>query len=188
MDPAVEFERCIGVVATSAARTAKRIVDPEAVPPLPVAIVPQPGTPAHELAVALALAPDEVEFVWSVIGRAVEPLVAAHAREVFGADARVGVSLAQHIAWRELPAERSRMLLAVLDAHHRLRTGGILVPVGAEPFDVQTPWTSAERFIATARAALAAAGDHESARVQLPAWTVQRRPDGHRGRLHRRAS
>lgn len=133
MDPAVEFERCVGVVATSAVRTAKRIVDPEAVSPLLSAIVPQPGTPAHELAVALALAPDEVEFVWSVVGRAVEPQVAAHARDVFGADARLGVSLAQHIAWRELPAERSRMLLAVLDAHHRLRTSGILVPVGAEP-------------------------------------------------------
>ena len=145
MDPAVEFERCIGLVAASAARTAKRILDPETASPLPPAIVPQPGTPAHELAVALALAPDEVELIWSVVGRSVEPQVAAHAREVFGADARIGVSLAQHIAWREVPAERSRMLLAVLDAHHRLRTGGILVPVGAEPYDVQTPWATSQR-------------------------------------------
>jgi hypothetical protein len=145
MDPAVEFERCIGLVAASAARTAKRIVEPEAVSPLPPAVVPQPGMPGHELAVALALGPDEVELVWSVVGRAVEPQVAAHAREVFGAEARLGVSVAQHIAWRELPAERSRMLLAVLDAHHRLRADGILVPVGAEPFDVQTPWATSQR-------------------------------------------
>jgi hypothetical protein len=84
MDPAVEFERCIRLVAASAARTAKRTVTAEAVSPLPPAIVPQPGTPGHELAVALALGPDEVELVWSVVGRAVEPQVAAHAREVFG--------------------------------------------------------------------------------------------------------
>ena len=86
-----------------------------------------------------------MELVWSVVGRAVEPQIAAHAREVFGADARFGVSLAHHIAWRELAADRSRSLLAVLDAHHRLRTSGILVPVGDEPLDVQTPWTTSHR-------------------------------------------
>ena len=72
MDPAVEFERCIGLVAASAARTAKRAVAADAVSPLPTAIAPQPGTPGHELAVALVLSPDEVELVWSVVGRAVE--------------------------------------------------------------------------------------------------------------------
>lgn len=55
--------------------------------------------------------------------------------------------MAQHIAWRELPFDRSRALLDILDARHRLRTDGILVPIGPEPYDVMTPWTTSYRVV-----------------------------------------
>jgi hypothetical protein len=48
------------------------------------------------------------------VARVAEPAVNANARSVFGPDQRSGVSLAQHIAWRELPYERSRALLSIL--------------------------------------------------------------------------
>jgi hypothetical protein len=115
------------------------------VSPVPEAIAPAPGSPAQTLALALGLADDELELLWSVVARAAEPSVNANARVVFGAEARAGVSLAQHIAWRELEHERSRALLGVLDTRHRLRSSGILMPVGPEPYDVMTPWTTSYR-------------------------------------------
>jgi hypothetical protein len=147
MDPVVELERCIALVAASAARTARRSSASDMLPELPGPIIPTPGTPGHELAVALALVPDEVELLWSVVARAFDPIVAAHAREMFGPDARFGMSLAHHIAWRELPPERGRELLGVLDPRHPLRTSGILVAVGDAPHDVLTPWTTSHRVL-----------------------------------------
>ncbi len=145
MDAGQEFERCLALVVASVERTAKRVQGAADLPPLPMPINAEPGTPAYEMATALGLLPDELELVWSLIARAVEPSIAAHARDVFGADALLGVSLAHHIAWRELSVERSRALLAVLDRGHRLRTTGILVPVGEAPYDVQSPWTTSPR-------------------------------------------
>jgi hypothetical protein len=122
-----------------------RLRNPGDVPPLPVPIVMEPGTPGYELAIMLGLTPDEGELLWSVIAQAVEPSVGAHAREVFGPEARPGTSLAQHIAWRELPADRSRALLAVLDPRHPLRARGILWPADDARLDVHTPWTTSQR-------------------------------------------
>ncbi len=145
MEAEADFERCVGLVAARAARTARRAAEPALVIEPPPDIEPAAGTPAHALARALDLSLDEVEFMWSVIARSVEPSVVANARLVFGVEARAGASLAHHIAWRELPADRSRALLSVLDPRHRLRANGILVPAGEEPVDVQTPWTTSHR-------------------------------------------
>lgn len=147
MDVALEFERWLGMVAQSAERAATRLTDPQRVSPLPEALVPTPGSPAQALALTLGLTDDEVGFLWSVVARASEPSINANARVVFGPEARGGVSLAQHIAWRELPFDRSRALLDILDARHRLRTGGIMIPTGSEPYDVMTPWTTSFRVV-----------------------------------------
>jgi hypothetical protein len=147
MDAVTELERCIAVIAMSAARTAVRVGNPDNIPPLPPPIAPTRGSPGQHLALALGLTDDEFELLWSVIARASEPSIAANARAVFGADARGGASLAEHIAWRELSGDRSRNLLAVLDPRHPLRKRGLLLPVGPEPYDVLTPWTTSYRVI-----------------------------------------
>lgn len=103
---------------------------------------------------ALDLSLAELELVWSVVARAVDPRVSGHARVVFGGEARLGASLAQHIAWHELAPLPSRELLGVLNPRHVLQSSGLFVPVGTAPFDVCTPWTVAPRLIAFLR------GDH----------------------------
>jgi hypothetical protein len=156
MDPAEEFERCLRIVGARAERTARRAAEPtlELAAPGPIELVA--GTPAHELSIALGLAPDESELLWSIVARAVEPAIAANARLVFGLDARFGICIGHHIAWTELPAERSRALLAILDSRHRLRSAGIIVPIGDEPFDVLTPWTVSRTSSAPCREQLGA--------------------------------
>src|SRR6185295_1735403 len=103
MNAGADFERCIAMVASRSARTVRRTVtdaqpnELSAVGEPPPPIVAAAGTPASELVAALQLTPDEHELVWSVVARAVEPVVAANARHVFGTDARFGISLAHHI-------------------------------------------------------------------------------------------
>ncbi len=147
MDAASEFERWVGLIAQSAARIAVRLTDPEHVPPLPESLTATPGSRAQTLGLALGLSDDEIELLWSIVARAAEPSINANARVVFGPEARGGVSLAQHIAWRELPFARSRALLDLLDGRHRLRMSGIVTAMGPEPYDVMTPWTTSVRVI-----------------------------------------
>ena len=145
MAASAELERRIQLVIARAERAARRIAGEAALPPPPEPGAPAPGTPGHALALALRLTSDELDLVWSVVARAIEPRVAAHARAAFGVDARLGLSLAQYAAWSELFAERCRALLGVLDPRHALRTSGILIPNGDPPHDVSTPWTTSPR-------------------------------------------
>jgi hypothetical protein len=122
-----------------------------ALPPLPPSPPPAEGSRGHALQAALGLSRAELELVWSVVARAVDPRVSGHARVVFGSEARLGASLAQHIAWHELAPAESRALLGVLDPRHPLVSAGLLVPVGGAPHDVCTPWTVVPRLVAFLR-------------------------------------
>jgi len=101
----------------------------------------------RELARALGVDDEVIEFVWSVTGFTVEPRVALNAQRVFGAEALHGVSLAHHIAWRELAGERARGLLALLDPRHPVRANGILIPNLSRGHGVTTPWTIPFRVV-----------------------------------------
>ena len=144
VDEVAVFERQVRVVGLRAERALRRGTEPAAAAPIEMP-GPEPGTAAHSLALTLTLTDDELDLLWSVVARSVEPSVGATLRAVFGLDARFGVSVAQHVALADLSIERSRNLLALLDPRHRLRRSGILVPVGDPPFDVQTPWTTSYR-------------------------------------------
>lgn len=90
---------------------------------------------------------DALDFLWTVVARAVEPRVGAYLRTVWGNEARLGVSLAQHLALAPLPPDRSARLLDILDPNHPLRVTGILMtaPEDRGVIDVGTRWLVAQR-------------------------------------------
>ena len=90
---------------------------------------------------------DALDFVWAVVARAVEPRVGAYLRMVWGNDARIGLSLAQHMALSPLPPDRHARLLEILDPNHPLRLNGILeiAPEDRGVIDVGTRWIVAQR-------------------------------------------
>jgi hypothetical protein len=147
MSARAEFERRVDSVVRAAERAAVRIGGEAAVlvPELPAVEPPAPGTPGELLARLLGLSIDEHDLVWTVAARAVEPRVGAHLRAVFGNRAETGVCLGHHVAIRELPADRSRELLRVLDPRHPLRTAGILLAVDGDAADVGARFTLAPR-------------------------------------------
>ncbi len=132
------FEYRIAEVARRAA-VAAGVTEPTEVP---AAVASDPRE--AQLAARLQLDDDTVDFVWTLVARACEPRVPAYLRAVWGNEARVGVSLAQHLALAPLPAERRTALLAVLDPAHPLRAGGIIVPAD-DVIDVGTRWTVPQR-------------------------------------------
>jgi len=140
------FEARVHAMVLATERAAHLIRDPLASSPVIEIPAPVPGSRADVFATALGLAPDELEFVWSVVTRAVEPRVGAHLRAVFGNDARIGMSVAQHAAIHELPAARCRALLRVLDPRHPLRTHGVIALADDAPVDVAARWTAPPRI------------------------------------------
>jgi ATPase family associated with various cellular activities (AAA) len=140
------FEERVASVVAAAERAALLLADPAA--SIPSVEVPATVTrsPAEVLATTLGLDADELDLVWSVVARAVEPRVGAHLRAVFGNDARVGVSIGQHAALRELPTARCRALLRVLDPRHPLRTHGVINLVADAAADVGAQWTAPARI------------------------------------------
>lgn len=167
-----DFEHRIDAIAAAAewaARAAElgRDAPPPAASPAPPAA--GDDSRARTLAERLRITDDELDLVWTVVARAVDPRVVAHLRGVFGADARLGISLAQHVALHQLPPARSRALLAVLDRRHPLRRHAILVPAADEPCDVATPWLAPPRLWSYLRghdlidAAVAAVGGNVAA-------------------------
>jgi hypothetical protein len=107
---------------------------------------PAPADDPRELLLrdVLGLDEDAFDFVCSVVARAVDPRIGAYLRAVWGNDARVGMSLAQHLALAPLPRARRSTLLQILDPAHPLRAAGILAPAD-DVIDVGTRWTVAQR-------------------------------------------
>lgn len=118
-----------------------------------VARLPDPGEPppkieqgARELALrdGLAIDDDAMDFLWSLVARAVEPKVGNAMQAAWGNGARIGMSLAQHLTMCQLPPYRRHALLALLDPAHPLRATGMIVPT--EPVvHLGMPWVVADR-------------------------------------------
>jgi len=143
--PEVVFDEHIESVVAAAERMATLVTDGTSAPPPAARPVTIPGSRGDALAMALELDPDELDLVWSIVARAVDPRVGAHLRAVFGNEPRVGLSIAQHAALRELPPVRTRALLRVIDPRHPLRRHGIIELASETVVDISAPWTSPAR-------------------------------------------
>src|SRR5262245_54763483 len=121
----------------SVRRATENVVELEPLAP-PLA---SPGERDRKLARMLGVDDDVIQFLWSLVAFTVEPRVAVNAQRVFGAEAIHGVSLAHHIAWRELTGVRARGLLQILDPRHPLRTHGIIAPNALRTPSVIAPWS-----------------------------------------------
>jgi hypothetical protein len=144
VDDRRELDLRIEYIAKLAARAASLAGGGEA-PAIVPAGAPAAGSRAASLAWGLGLEPDEVDFLFAVVARAVDPRVGSHLRAVFGTDARGGLSLGQYAALCALPAARTRNLLAVIDPRHPLRAHGLIELVGTSPDDIDARWTAASR-------------------------------------------
>jgi hypothetical protein len=105
---------------------------------------PRVGTRAAWLAGELELDADTLDFVWAVIARATDPRMGAHLRAIWGSEARVGLSVAQYAALRDLAPERVRRLIAALAPGKPLRSYG-LVETTDDMLDVDTRWSAPAR-------------------------------------------
>jgi len=132
------FEARVVDVVRRAATTAGVADRPEPAP------LPERTAPEKRLREALGIDDDALDFVWTLVARAVEPRVGAYLRAVWGNDARVGARLAQHLALGPLPTARRNALLGVLDPQHPLRAAGIIATPDAV-IDVGTRWTIPQR-------------------------------------------
>ncbi len=145
MDDARHFEQQIAVVSHAAERAVTRAQPVVDGVPSPPPVVDAPGPRATRLASRLALTPAEVDLLWTVVARSVEPRVGAHLRALYGGDARGGVSLGQHVHVRALDADTARGLLRVIDPRHPLRRHGLIAPLADDGADVATRWIAPPR-------------------------------------------
>jgi len=136
IDARRELEDRIEAVVALAARAAARAEGSD-VQPVPAIAEPARGG-------LLGLAADELDFLWSVVARAIDPRVGAHLRAVYGTEARLGISIGQHAALRELPPARTHALLRILDSRHPLRASG-LIELVSDGGDVDARWTAPAR-------------------------------------------
>ncbi|MEJ7597834.1 MAG: hypothetical protein WKG01_08005 [Kofleriaceae bacterium] len=144
MDDADQLLGRVEGVVVAAARAAARSEGTEVAAHIapPAVLV---GSRGAQLAGMLGLTEDELDFLWSVVARAIDARVGAHLRAVFGTEARFGLSIGQHAALRELPAARSHALLRVLDPRHPLRAHSLIEPVAEAGEDVDARWTAPAR-------------------------------------------
>ncbi len=145
MSDARHFEQRVAAVVYAAERAVTRTEPtPGDGAPLPPA-VDAPGPRATGLARRLGLGAAELDFLWTVVARAVEPRVGAHLRALYGGEARGGVSVGQHAHIAALDADTTRVVLAVIDPRHPLRRHGLIAPLVEDGEDVATRWTAPPR-------------------------------------------
>ena len=105
-----------------------------------------PARPDAQLAAALRLEPDELDFVWAVVARAVDPRLLALLQVVCGTDVRRGLSLAHYATIAGLDDDRSQALAQLLAPSHPLRRFQFLVGHDDVPVDACTPLTVPPRL------------------------------------------
>jgi SpoVK/Ycf46/Vps4 family AAA+-type ATPase len=94
-----------------------------------------------QLAAAMNLTDDQLDFVWGVVARAVDPLLLALLQVVAGNEARRGLSIAHYATIMGLGEERSQALADVVLPNHPLRRHKFLIAPEDASIDVCTPLT-----------------------------------------------
>jgi SpoVK/Ycf46/Vps4 family AAA+-type ATPase len=94
-----------------------------------------------QLAASMNLSDDQLDFVWGVVARAVDPLLLALLQVVAGNEARRGLSIAHYATIMGLGEERSQALADVVLPNHPLRRHKFLIAPEDASIDVCTPLT-----------------------------------------------
>ena len=94
-----------------------------------------------QLATTMALTDDQVDFLWGVVARAVDPLLLALLQPICGTDARRGLSIAHYATIMNLDPERSQNLAEIVLPNHPLRVHQFLLTPDDAMMDVCTPLT-----------------------------------------------
>jgi hypothetical protein len=98
-----------------------------------------------QLAAAMGLSDDQLDYVWGVVARAVDPLLLALLQVLCGTDARRGLSVAHYATIMGLDAKRSQAIADVVLPGHPLRRHRFLIAPEDAAVDVCTPLTVAPR-------------------------------------------
>ncbi|MBL0213623.1 MAG: hypothetical protein IPQ07_07060 [Myxococcales bacterium] len=104
------------------------------------------ASPGAQLAAALQLSPDELEFVWAIVARAADPLLLGLLQVLCGTDARKGLSLAHYAAIMDLDDDRAQAITAVLSPSHPLRRYQFILGGEDQTIDACTPLTTPPRL------------------------------------------
>ncbi|MEO6777392.1 MAG: ATP-binding protein [Kofleriaceae bacterium] len=97
------------------------------------------------LAAAMALTDDQLDFLWGVVARAVDPLLLALLQPMCGTDVRKGLAIAHYATIMGLEEARAQGIAEVVLPHHPMRRYHFLVAPEDSSIDVCTPLTVPSR-------------------------------------------
>jgi len=130
----------------------------------------EPDRRDAQLAASMNLTESQVDFLWGVVARAVDPLLLALLQPLCGTDARKGLSIAHYSTIMGLDAEKSSELADLVLPNHPMRRHNFVIAPEDSTIDVCTPLTVPSRVWSYLR------GDEEleetiassGGRVQVP--------------------
>ena len=94
-----------------------------------------------QLATAVGLSDDQLDFLWGLVARATDPLLLALLQPICGTDVRKGLSIAHYATIMGLDEERAQNLAELVLPEHPLRRHHFLVAPEDQAIDVCTPLT-----------------------------------------------
>jgi len=101
----------------------------------------EPSRRDARLAAAMGLSDDQLDFLWGVVARAVDPLLLALLQPICGTDARKGLSIAHYATIMGLDEARAQAIADVVLPNHPMRRHQFLVALEDSSVDVCTPLT-----------------------------------------------
>jgi adenylate kinase family enzyme len=99
-----------------------------------------------QLAASMNLSPGQLDFLWGVVARAVDPMLLSLLQPICGTDARRGLSIAHYSTIMGLDADSSAELADVVLPGHPLRRHQFLIAPEDASIDVCTPLTVPPRL------------------------------------------
>ncbi|HEY5921558.1 MAG TPA: ATP-binding protein [Kofleriaceae bacterium] len=101
----------------------------------------EPSRRDAQLATAVGLSDDQIDFLWGIVARAVDPLLLALLQPLCGTDVRKGLSIAHYSTIMGLDDERAQNIAELVLPDHPLRRHQFLVAPEDQAIDVCTPLT-----------------------------------------------
>ncbi len=105
----------------------------------------EPNRRDGQIAASMNLTDDQLDFVWGVVARAVDPLLLPMLQPICGTDARRGLSIAHYATIMGLDAERAGELADLVIPSHPMRRHRFLIAPEDASIDVCTPLTIPSR-------------------------------------------
>src|SRR5512143_3513356 len=101
----------------------------------------EPSRRDAQIASAMNLSDDQLDFLWGVVARAVDPLLLALLQPICGTDARRGLSIAHYATIMNLDDTRSQAIADIVLPNHPMRRHQFLLASEDGSVDVCTPLT-----------------------------------------------